>query len=117
VIGTSDSGVAGDETKGLRVDVDGREFVIDGGSWMSANEKDRGPGEEITFCVRPESLRVDADENGFPAAVRSAEFLGDATRVHLDWDGRAVTFKAAEPPADGTVELGFAPGDAHVIPE
>jgi thiamine transport system ATP-binding protein len=71
-------------------------------------------GDRIEFCVRPERLRVGSGTNRLTAAVRSAEFLGDATRVHLDWQGRSLTLRTDEPPT-GTVDLGFDPSDAHVL--
>jgi len=71
-------------------------------------------GDRIEFCVRPERLRVETGANRLTATVRSAEFLGDATRVHLDWQGRSLTLRTDRPPT-GTVELGFDPSDAHVL--
>ena len=74
------------------------------------------PADRMTFCVRPEALRADAAENRFTADVEAVEFLGEAVRVHLDWNGQSVTLRAAERPETGQVTVGFDPADAHVIP-
>jgi thiamine transport system ATP-binding protein len=71
-------------------------------------------GDRLTFCVRPERLTLDADRNALIATVTSAEFLGETTRVHLDWDGRELLLRAEDPPT-GTVTVGFDPADAHII--
>jgi thiamine transport system ATP-binding protein len=71
-------------------------------------------GERLTFCVRPERLSVDGDRNALPATVTSAEFLGETTRVHLDWEGREILLRAEDPPT-GTVTVGFDPADAHIV--
>ncbi|WP_228546179.1 ABC transporter ATP-binding protein [Halegenticoccus tardaugens] len=87
-------------------------------------------GDRITFCVRPEHLRLGAGENRLRATVESAEFLGDSTRVHLDWKGRRLTLRADDAGmyveegtgmhgendvSTGEVEVGFDPDDAHVV--
>ena len=80
-----------------------------------------GAGKRVLLCVRPEDLRIEtgankAGINWFRARVESSEFLGEATRVRLDWGERSIllrTTTSAVP--EGTIELGFAPADAHVI--
>jgi thiamine transport system ATP-binding protein len=83
-------------------------------------------GDRIAFCVRPENLRVaGADgnpeddaaptgENALRATVASAEFLGETTRVTLDWGDRDLVVRVVDP-IDGAVAIGFDPEDAHVI--
>jgi thiamine transport system ATP-binding protein len=71
-------------------------------------------GDRLTFCVRPERLAVDADQNAVTATVTSAEFLGETTRVHLDWEGRELLLRVEDPPT-GAVTVGFAPADAHIV--
>nr|WP_279294632.1 ABC transporter ATP-binding protein [Haloarcula hispanica] len=71
-------------------------------------------GDRLTFCVRPERLTLDADRNALTATVTSAEFLGETTRVHLDWEGREILLRAEDPPT-GTVTVGFDPADAHTV--
>ena len=71
-------------------------------------------GDQTTFCVRPEYLRIDDGYNRLEATVDSAEFLGDTTRVTLDWRGRDLVVRTRDP-LSGTVVVGFDPADAHVI--
>ncbi len=74
------------------------------------------PGDRLTFCVRPQHLRVGRTENGVRADVESAEFLGETTRVHLSWEGEELVVRT-EDPLEGTVAVGFDPADAHVVDE
>jgi thiamine transport system ATP-binding protein len=81
-------------------------------------------GDAVTFCVRPENLRVGANEagssdrrrppNATTAAVRNAEFLGETTRVHLEWHGQELLVRTRDP-LSGDVAVGFEPEDAHVV--
>jgi len=89
-----------------------------------------GPGDRVDFCVRPEHLRVagdgdvgattgagatrDESANALRATVASAEFLGETTRVTLDWGDRELLVRTLDP-LDGAVAVSFDPGDAHVI--
>ena len=72
------------------------------------------PGDGLTFCVRPEYLRIDGGESRVRATVASAEFLGETTRITLDWGGRDLLVRARDP-LSGEVVVGFDPADAHVI--
>ena len=72
------------------------------------------PGDRLTFCVRPEYLRIDGGESRVRATVASAEFLGETTRITLDWGGRDLLVRARDP-LSGEVVVGFDPADAHVI--
>ncbi len=92
------------ETKGSRVAVDDHEFRIS-----------ETTADHVTFCVRPEVLTLGDGENSFSATVETVEFLGEAFRVHLDWDGRPVTLRTDEAPDREQVRVGFDPDDAHVI--
>ena len=99
---------------------DGETAIVEiGESWfqieLPADGRDPSVGEQVTFCVRPEAFVTDPDHNRFEADVRTAEFLGEAFRLHLDWDGTSVTSLASEPPEDDRVVLGFDPGAVHVI--
>ncbi|KKF39690.1 spermidine/putrescine ABC transporter ATP-binding protein [Halorubrum saccharovorum] len=71
-------------------------------------------GDHLTFCVRPEYLRIDEGESRLTATVASAEFLGETTRVTLDWGGRDLVVRTRDP-LSGEVVVGFDPEDAHVI--
>ncbi|WP_049947824.1 ABC transporter ATP-binding protein [Candidatus Halobonum tyrrellensis] len=76
---------------------------------------DAAVGDRLTVCVRPEDLRVGGGgENRLTVAVGSAEFLGDTTRLHCEWEGTPVTVRADRDPT-GTVTVGFDPADVHVI--
>ena len=84
--------------------VDGSEF------------KHQGATEgRTTLCVRPESLRFDCEQNRFAVSVESVEFLGDAYRVHCDWNGRDVLVKTRHAPPTGEAVLGFDPADATLL--
>jgi thiamine transport system ATP-binding protein len=71
-------------------------------------------GDRLTFCVRPEHLVVDGTVNRVTGTVESSEFLGETTRVHLDWRGRELLART-QTGLDGEVTVGFEPADAHVI--
>ncbi|MDG5759024.1 ABC transporter ATP-binding protein [Natronococcus sp. A-GB1] len=84
-------------------------------------ERDVAVADGLAFCVRPENLVVAADpsdgletENATRATVRSAEFLGETTRVHLEWQGQELLVRTRNP-LSGKVLVGFDPGDAHVV--
>ncbi len=71
-------------------------------------------GDRLTFCVRPEVLTVPGRSNRVTATVESAEFLGETTRVHLDWADHDLTVRTRDA-LDGDVTLGFDPEDVHVV--
>ncbi|WP_424013742.1 ABC transporter ATP-binding protein [Halorubrum xinjiangense] len=112
----------GDET--LRVAIGGDEEGEEDATATRSPEV----GDRIAFCVRPEHLRVASADEGAPgdepaaptgenalrATVASAEFLGETTRVTLDWGDRELLVRAVDP-LDGAVTVGFDPADAHVI--
>lgn len=108
-----------DGAKLATLEVGPERFVVDIG------DRRLSSGDEVTVCVRPEHLRIDgaADRAGGPgeaatnatnATVESAEFLGEQTRVHLDWHGRHLLARTSEPPS-GRVTIGFDPDGPHVI--
>jgi len=102
-------GESDDAPRIVGVDVDGetlRVGVDDG--------NDVAPGDRLTFCVRPEYLRIDEGKSRLTATVASAEFLGETTRVTLDRGGRDLVVRTRDP-LSGEVVVGFDPGDAHVI--
>ncbi|WP_232686807.1 ABC transporter ATP-binding protein [Halobacterium zhouii] len=68
-----------------------------------------------TLCIRPESLHFDSGVNTIPVRVESVEFLGDAYRVHCDWNGRDVLVKTREKPPTGEGVVGFDPEDATLL--
>jgi thiamine transport system ATP-binding protein len=73
----------------------------------------------LTVSIRPEDLFVDTDAPvSLVATVETTEFLGDAYRVHCEWQGRELLVKstASDPPA-GQVTLGFDPADVTILEE
>ncbi|WP_257300735.1 ABC transporter ATP-binding protein [Haloarchaeobius sp. FL176] len=101
---------------GERVDggvrVDGSTFTVEG---LDAAGPDTGG--HATLCVRPEHLRRDAAENRFAVTVEQSEFLGEATRVHCDWNDRTVVWRtdSAVPERGAEVTLGFASDDGQLL--
>jgi len=100
----------------ITVAVDGAEFRVDDGF----DGRDRGgeaptAGDRLTFCVRPEDLRVDADANRFEVAVETAEFLGETTRYYADWGDRTVVFRTPDPHGGDALTLGFDPADTRML--
>jgi thiamine transport system ATP-binding protein len=87
---------------------------------VALEDREAAVGDAVTFCVRPENLRVGADgagssgRNATTATVRSAEFLGETTRVHLEWQGRELLVRTRDP-LSGVVSVGFDPDDAHIV--
>ena len=71
-------------------------------------------GDRLTFCVRPEELAVGSGANRLTAEVTSSEFLGETTRVRLDWLGQELMLRTREA-LDGDVTVGFDPEDARVV--
>ncbi|EMA68354.1 ABC transporter ATP-binding protein [Halorubrum kocurii] len=93
------------------VDVGGEPLRVAVGG---TGDTDVAVGDRLTFCVRPEYLRIDEGESRVRATVASAEFLGETTRVTLDWGGRDLLVRTRDP-LSGEVVVGFDPQDAHVI--
>jgi thiamine transport system ATP-binding protein len=79
-----------------------------------ALEESVSVGDSVVFCVRPENLTVNSETNALTATVRESEFLGDRTRVHLDWEGQEILARSQSSLA-GSVTVGFDPADAHVV--
>ncbi|MFP8891198.1 ABC transporter ATP-binding protein [Natrialbaceae archaeon A-CW2] len=72
------------------------------------------PGDTLTFCVRPEHFSREATTNTFTGTVESAEFLGETTRVTLEWQDRSIRLRTTDP-LSGAVTVGFEPDGAHVV--
>ena len=79
--------------------------------------------DRVTFCVRPERLRVvdTSGKRGRPdapnvleASVSKTEFLGESTRSYLEWNGRELRVRSSDPLA-GDVRVWFDPTDAHIV--
>lgn len=101
-----------DSSDGLvRVDVGLETFTID------VSNRSVEPGDAVSFCIRPEHLELEESgagevmrapnsANSTTASVASAEFLGETTRVHLEWGTRALVARSRDPPT-GEVTLVF----------
>ncbi|WP_418281762.1 ABC transporter ATP-binding protein [Halorubrum sp. DTA98] len=109
VTGVDGSYPAADGRRTAAVDVGGETLRVAVDEGIEAS-----PGDRLTFCVRPEHLRIGREENALRATVESAEFLGETTRVHLDWDGQEILVRTPDP-VSGEIAVGFDPADAHVV--
>jgi thiamine transport system ATP-binding protein len=98
--------VRGTEGTETVVSVDGTELRVDDGDLA---------GGDLTFCVRPEDLTVDADTNRFDVTVDTAEFLGETTRYYADWGEQNIVFRTPDPHDTERLTLGFDPDDARVL--
>ncbi|WP_148413857.1 ABC transporter ATP-binding protein [Haloferax sp. KTX1] len=126
------------ETGGVRVGVGDAVFTLaeerrvlgrsrtqpgDGSSERAEGPARPEPGDELTFCVRPERLRADAGTNRIRGTVVDTEFQGATTRVRLDRDGTELVVavedggeeSAAGFEAGSTLEVGFDPAAAHIV--
>jgi thiamine transport system ATP-binding protein len=93
------------------VEVSGEQVSVGLGGWDGPTVT---AGDHLTFCIRPEALVADGGANRLAATVESAEFLGETTRVHLDWAGHELLVRTRDP-LDGDVTVGFDPADAHIV--
>ncbi len=103
----------------VRAVADGTATVAVGGETLSVglddwNGERVSVGDRLTLCIRPEALSVDGGPNRLVATVESVEFLGETTRVHLDWAGHDLLLRTRDP-LTGEVTVGFDPVDAHVV--
>ncbi|MFB6228757.1 MAG: ABC transporter ATP-binding protein [Halobacteriales archaeon] len=120
-----DNNLFGGTVDGDRMRIDGTDAAL-----PLPPDADRVDGTSVTVGVRPEAISVDGDDTPTPgdrtpasgdsvtlsAAVRTAEFLGDAYRLHCGWQGREVLVKTgATDPPDGTVDLAITPADVRVL--
>jgi len=103
------NGVSDENARTAAVDTGGETLRV-----APVDANDIVPGDRLTFCVRPEYVRIDEGESRLRATVASAEFLGETTRVTLDWGGRDLVVRTRDP-LSGEVVVGFDPEDAHVI--
>jgi thiamine transport system ATP-binding protein len=92
--------------------VDGVDVALPAGA-------DVARGEAVTLSVRPEDLAVDPPGDPgttLETTVETAEFLGDAYRVHCDWRGRSLLVKtAADGAPTGEVTLGVERDAVHLL--
>jgi thiamine transport system ATP-binding protein len=102
------TGVDGDR---LDVDVGPTDVTID-----APESRKYSVGDSVIFCVRPEQFTMDSGTNQLVTSVRSSEFLGWTTRLHLDWQGQELLARTGRE-LEGTVAVGFGPADAHLVPD
>jgi len=110
-----DGGDGRDRRDRTTVEVDGTDLQIP--------RVDASEGETVTFCVRPEALSVvdrstgetTAAANELTVSAESAEFLGEAVRVHGRWNGRSLVVRLPEEPTDDDLTVGFDPAAAHAL--
>ncbi|WP_313696065.1 ABC transporter ATP-binding protein [Halorarum halobium] len=102
----------------VRESTDGGCTVDVGGHALRVPPCGAARGDHLTVCVRPERLRVDPEnaDNRLSVAVESAEFLGEATRLHCDWAGTPLTVRT-DGDRSGTITVGFDAADVHVVEE
>jgi thiamine transport system ATP-binding protein len=97
---------------GVTVAVDETEFRV---ATADSEPEAAAVGDDVTFCVRPEAMAVDADANRFPVAVETVEFLGETTRYYTDWGDRSIVLRRPTPLDADELTLGFDPGDARLL--
>jgi len=71
-------------------------------------------GDRVTFCIRPEQFLVDSEHNQLETSVNNSEFLGETTRVYLDWQDQEILARTRTE-LSGPVRIGFEPSAAHLI--
>ncbi len=89
---------------------------------VAADAAHAAPGSAVTLGVRPEHLRVEAEDGaGIPATVALVEYLGDSTIVYAQVAGvpEMVTLKcrpdARCPERGAHVSLAFDPAHGHLF--
>jgi thiamine transport system ATP-binding protein len=93
--------------------------AVDGVKLPVPRDAELRDGDPATVSIRPEDVRLDPDGDPdavLAATVETAEFLGDAYRVHCDWQGRTLLVTARTPAApEGRVQLGIDRADVHLL--
>jgi thiamine transport system ATP-binding protein len=77
---------------------------------------DVAAGEAVTAAVRPERFRIGGGGTTLDAVVTGVEFLGDAYRVHCEWNDHSLLVRARERLAVGErVALGVDAADVTLL--
>ncbi|MEF8976748.1 MAG: ABC transporter ATP-binding protein [Halapricum sp.] len=88
-----------------------------------------GVGQEVMLSIRPESVSLVEHDGSSPsddvtasitltATVETVEFMGDAYRVHCEWQGQQLLVKTdADEAPTGTVTLSFDSDDVTILEE
>jgi thiamine transport system ATP-binding protein len=95
------------ETEGSTVRVEDAIFEL--------SQVEMPPNGRLTFCIRPAAFEIEEGENRLTGEVVDSEFLGETTRVWLDWAGRRVVATLDDPPESGSLTIGFDPDDAWIL--
>ncbi|MFB6198700.1 MAG: ABC transporter ATP-binding protein, partial [Halobacteriaceae archaeon] len=96
---------------------------------LETSVSDRTSGDEVWFCVRPESIhvaveRIDNVENLLQGTISTTIFEGDSYRVHVQPDGAPEQIEMSVPPPDfkqfdlhqvERLEVSVPPTSIHVI--
>ena len=110
----------------LRVAAGGGEFAVadpsvaggEGGHRDDGDSRAESPptaGDRITFCVRPEALRADAETNRIRVRVETSEFHGESVRVNGRWGETPIVLRLSDVPDREELTVGFEPEAAHVV--
>jgi thiamine transport system ATP-binding protein len=98
-----------------RVAVDGTTIELTG----LDGDRSLAAGSSVLLSIRPEAFVLDPDRERattLSATVETVEFLGDAYRLHCDWQGRTLLVKAGgERPPAGEIALGIDPETVTVV--
>ena len=107
-----------------RVDVDRRSDVNSEATTVGDTEipVPRLPtgAERVTLAIRPEAITLGGDDESvtLSATVETTEFMGEAYRVHCDWQGHTLLVRATTSEApSGRVTLGIDPVDVTILEE
>lgn len=73
-------------------------------------------GDSITIVIRPEAFSIEEGANSVTLSVEQAEFLGDAYRLHCQWESQTVVVKTiAETPPSGEISVNIHTERIHQI--
>ncbi|MFB6187955.1 MAG: TOBE domain-containing protein, partial [Halobacteriaceae archaeon] len=103
---------------GSVTEIDEHTITISVGSTSFTIDNDDTPqltqNDTIVFSVRPEDITKEHPSNTFQATINNIEFLGEAYRIHAEWNDYSLTIRMKESPSS-PVTVGFDPADAHII--
>ncbi|MFB6200702.1 MAG: ABC transporter ATP-binding protein [Halorhabdus sp.] len=74
-------------------------------------------GQRLVVSIRPEDVTLGEGDLALRAEVEHVEFLGDAYRVHVAWNGRTLLAKTRRDPPDTgeTLTVGVDASDVTVV--
>lgn len=80
-------------------------------------------GDKVKFLIRPENMTLNGSlENELLASVESVEYLGDALRIHLNYDQEELIVKKSGvdhllSKLHGKTKVSFSPKDCYLLPK